>query len=149
MNLRDLAAGTGIPYDSVQAYVSGRRALSAQPTAAICRALGVSADLILFGRPMLDKGALLDAMKFLEDVRNLSPAPMAPEISANMLMEYYQRAVGSRFLQARAFPEGVRDPELEKGVWFAPGPTKRSPDTSPDTSDTSSIKTPSKPSGSG
>ncbi|WP_439578258.1 helix-turn-helix domain-containing protein [Elioraea sp.] len=153
MNLRDLATATQIPYDTVQAYLSGKRGMPAQTLAAFSRALGISADHILFGRPMLDREALLSSVKFVDDVRRLSSAFTDTEVAANMLMECYMREFGRQLGEAGAIAGYPGAATADRGVWFAYPSAERQADTSagevPDTSDTSPTKAPSKPFASG
>lgn len=134
MNLRDLSRATGMPYGTLQAYLSGKRAIPAQAVVAICRALGISADVLLFGRPMLDRAALLRAIQLQEGIRQLSKDWTSSDVAANMLMDFYWRELCEHLSRARAISPDLNPSAPDRGAWFAWEPALPGADTSPDTS---------------
>jgi transcriptional regulator with XRE-family HTH domain len=127
MNLRDLSTATTIPYDSLQAYLSGKRALPAQPVAAICRALNVSADLILFGGPKLDQASLIAAISTYERQRTdvygeLSRVTLAHHLEALYAEQLYQLLFHDKLRRG-----GEVEDEFGLWEWKQPGPLGQKP----------------------
>lgn len=68
LNQRQLSARTNLPYDTLSAYLTCKRRWSAAALAGVAAELGTSLDILMLGRPVLDRTALLAALRVLLDV---------------------------------------------------------------------------------
>lgn len=106
VKMTQLAEATGIPYRTVQNYLSGTSALPASALGRICLAIGVSADWVLYGRLRPDRQALTDAVDVLLQVASLGTKGTADQ-ARNLLLQRYEREFARQLEEA-----GLVDPLL-------------------------------------
>lgn len=104
LSIRRLAATAGLPYKTVQNYLSGRHRIPAGALARLAAALDVSADWLVFGQAAtFNKEALVDALEIVADLRAFAKAGQGatPQEESGALFEkyyskFYQEYLGPR-----------------------------------------------------
>jgi hypothetical protein len=121
-DLKRLSAEAGIPYRTLQNYISATNAIPATALAAMCRVLNLSADLILFGGPKFDQDALLAAVSTYERQRTDIYRELHRVSLAHHLETLYAEQLYRRLFHDKAAATQEDGDELGLWEWKQPGP---------------------------
>lgn len=122
LDIRSLSTSSGIPYRTLQNYLAGTRSMPASALHAICRALDISADLILFGGPKIDQDALITAVASYERMRTDTFDKLSNMTLAYILISMYAEHLHRVLFHDELRKGGeVRD-ELGLWDWQQPSP---------------------------
>lgn len=122
-----LSAESGIPYRTLQNYLSGTNAMPASALAAVCRVLDISADLILFGGPKIDQDALIAAVASYERMRTETFDQLSSMTLAHMLTTMYAEHLHRVLFHDELRKGGEARDELGLWDWRQPGPLGSKP----------------------
>lgn len=117
-----LSAESGLPYRTLQNYLSGTNAMPASALAAVCRVLDISADLILFGGPKIDAPALNAAVSSYERLRSEAFSQLSNATLAHLLATLYAEQLHRELFRDELHKGGEAHDELGLWAWDQPGP---------------------------